>query len=615
MSIRYVFSLVSFLVVISMSLMAYLLWSTGEHIADLGKQLAASKQLKNDMLMLRRHEKDFLLRKNVKYIDKFAQRINTIQSNTSQLKRDLNYAPELQQQLDQAKSLLVAYDDKFEALVKLDVEIGLTSKEGLLADFSLAEKRLKDSVIETQDSQAMASVLNVILLENNFQSTLAPEDKSTVKEHINGAHSYFQRVNLSTQTDIRAFEVAAQRLADALDKRGLDAESGLRGELRSSIHKVESLFGQLSGNLDRTINDELAFAQKKGLSIAVILTTIIAGLMLWQTARVIQRLKVANEKMASISQGGGDLTQHLDLAGEDEVTDLAHSVNDFIDTTAGLVREIKDKGEMVENGAHHSVELNKRSQEAIENQRNNTLAVNEAVKELVASVELIASSANEVQASVSDADSEMTQGSKLMTHAHTQMDELADFISHNSELMTSLNHASNDIGKVTGVIREVTEQTNLLALNAAIEAARAGESGRGFAVVADEVRTLAKRTQASTLEIEQVISTLQQHVADSEKALQQSLELSSQMSGDIKQATDSMLSNKNAMDNIRDMVVQIAGATEEQMYTVKGVEDATRNIHVAAEQLLVDSCENCENCECLEQDAHQMREDVSKFIV
>jgi methyl-accepting chemotaxis protein len=69
------------------------------------------------------------------------------------------------------------------------------------------------------------------------------------------------------------------------------------------------------------------------------------------------------------------------------------------------------------------------------------------------------------------------------------------------------------------------------------------------------------------------------------------------------------------MDNIRDMVVQIAGATEEQMYTVKGVEDATRNIHVAAEQLLVDSCENCENCECLEQDAHQMREDVSKFIV
>jgi len=615
MSIRYVFTLVSFLVVISMSLMAYMLWSTGDHIANLGKQLAASKQLKNDMLMLRRHEKDFLLRKKVKYIDKFSQRISTIQSNVSALKADLDYAPHLQGELEQARSLLVSYNNKFENLVALDVEIGLTSQEGLLAAFSDAEQQLKDSVIETQDTHAMASVLNVILLENNFQSTLAPEDKSTVKEHIEGAHSYFKRVNLDTQNDIRSFEIAAQRLADALDKRGLDAESGLRGELRAAIHQVETLFGQLSGNLDSTINDELAFAQKKGLSIAVVLTTIIASLMLWQTARVIQRLKIANEKMAGISQGGGDLTQHLDLTGDDEVTELAHSVNDFIDTTAGLVREIKDKGETVENGAHHSVELNKRSQEAIENQRNNTLAVNEAVKELVASVELIATSANEVQTSVSEADGEMTNGSKLMTHAHSQMDELADFISHNSQLMTSLNHASNDIGKVTGVIREVTEQTNLLALNAAIEAARAGESGRGFAVVADEVRTLAKRTQASTLEIEQVIATLQQHVADSEMALNQSLQLSEQMSGDIKEATESMLSNKNAMDNIRDMVVQIAGATEEQMYTVKGVEDATRNIHVAAEQLLVDSCENCQNCECLEQDAHQMREDVSKFIV
>jgi methyl-accepting chemotaxis protein len=82
-------------------------------------------------------------------------------------------------------------------------------------------------------------------------------------------------------------------------------------------------------------------------------------------------------------------------------------------------------------------------------------------------------------------------------------------ITESTETVTELAGHIREVSKVLDVIRSIAEQTNLLALNAAIEAARAGEQGCGFAVVADEVRALAHRTQASTVEIEGMISTVQ----------------------------------------------------------------------------------------------------------
>ncbi len=88
--------------------------------------------------------------------------------------------------------------------------------------------------------------------------------------------------------------------------------------------------------------------------------------------------------------------------------------------------------------------------------------------------------------------------------------------------MTEIEHSSQQINRIIGVIDEIAFQTNLLALNAGVEAARAGDAGRGFAVVAQEVRGLAQRSAEAAKEIKSLISTSRDQVENGVKLVRAS---------------------------------------------------------------------------------------------
>src|SRR5437016_1007427 len=110
-------------------------------------------------------------------------------------------------------------------------------------------------------------------------------------------------------------------------------------------------------------------------------------------------------------------------------------------------------------------------------------------------VEIAASAAEELSASISEISRQLSQTNNLVGIAVSEAGVT-------NEQIGSLAHTAQKIGTVVKLIQDVAGQTNLLALNATIEAARAGEAGRGFAVVASAVKSLAVETAAADLRSE-----------------------------------------------------------------------------------------------------------------
>jgi methyl-accepting chemotaxis protein len=135
-----------------------------------------------------------------------------------------------------------------------------------------------------------------------------------------------------------------------------------------------------------------------------------------------------------------------------------------------------------------------------------------ASEQASSNVQAVATAAQELESSVNEIGRQVHESSRIAAAAVEQAQATDARIG-------GLSQAASRIGDVVKLITAIAEQTNLLALNATIEAARAGEAGRGFAVVASEVKALASQTATATEEIDGQVTSMQAATRDSVAAI------------------------------------------------------------------------------------------------
>ncbi|WP_323924369.1 methyl-accepting chemotaxis protein [Aeromonas veronii] len=370
---------------------------------------------------------------------------------------------------------------------------------------------------------------------------------------------------------------------------------------------ITALAGQVRQRLEADLHQRLAANQLHFWWVTAPLTaSLLLYLYLMIGAYLSLRDTVGRVRDIAARVNAQDLSQHIEIVGQDELAAISRDYNVTLETLRTLMRRVRENGVTVVESATEIEARTCRSQEVIADQQGETHQVATAIKELAATSQDMAGNALQAARMTQEAQNVVGQGEDVVERTIKAIDHINREVLRTADTIGQLEQQCSQIGGVISVIRGIAEQTNLLALNAAIEAARAGEQGRGFAVVADEVRSLANRTQGATVEIQQMIEQLQSGARASVTAMsaasheaQEGVGLAQeakQAFGAITEKVDRMV-DTNAIiasaieqqgavvNEIERNVVRISDGSDEALQVANAARDAARQIHQLTEQL------------------------------
>ncbi|WP_085899826.1 methyl-accepting chemotaxis protein [Kiloniella majae] len=591
-------------------------------------------------LMLRRREKDFLIRKDMKYWLKYQED----HAKTISLLQNIKVIPDAVPAIGSIDAIIAKLEEhkiQFKKAVDITNELGLNEKEGLQGSLRKAVHEVEVKLKEAKQDDLMVKMLMMRRHEKDFM--LRGADKYLTR--IETRRSEFDPLLANSSVDVKDQTL----ISSLMDTYQSEMKSfGLKSiALVPEVKRLSAIYKEMAEPLaalhEFSING-LGNAKSEALIATetteqvLRITSIIAGLTLLLLGVLIMRsltrpIRTLTDATSSLAAGNMDVDVPA-VDNKDEVGSMARALlifkenlieaekqrieqkeseeklnqqrlserlgmaNKFEAKVGSIVQTVSSAADSMKTNAEHMNQSSAKTTEMA-----GTVA---SAAELASSnVQTVATAAEELSNSISKISQQVTQSSQVASSAVNEAEKT-------TEQVRGLADAADKIGEVINLISDIAEQTNLLALNATIEAARAGEAGKGFAVVASEVKNLANQTATATEQISTQISGIQSATHEAVGAI-------GSISGTIGQINEIATAISTAVEEqsaatgeISSNVQQAHTGTQNVTSNIGGVTETANSNSQSAAQFLTSSNELSKQAELLNEEVELFLDDIRK---
>ncbi|RXK08030.1 methyl-accepting chemotaxis protein [Halarcobacter bivalviorum] len=341
MSIQKKFFGLSVCVLVGLLTILFIQMNSLSQIHKLSSAKILAHDLKISQLELRKNEKDFLVRKELKYEESLLLTFKKIEKEISSLNSILVDFDISQEGSKEFLSIINEYKNIFSKIVGLQKEIGLTSKDGLYGSLRTSVHKVEDFAEKVNDFRLLAKVYELRKVEKDFM--LRNDDKYISSFNTKIDNLIEDISNSEMKAYLEAYKNDFIKLSKSEVIKGLNEKEGLLGELRKTIKLTETSIEKLEKALDEEIEEKENFNEWLSILLTLFIIAFLMVLFYFIGKNIVNTLKDFEKGLLSFFRYLNNETSSIELlkdTSKDEFAQMAKVVNENITKiNAGLEKD------------------------------------------------------------------------------------------------------------------------------------------------------------------------------------------------------------------------------------------------------------------------------------